>query len=49
MAAHPLKSRKQNIGELGLPVKFGGVEFREGDYLYADVDGLITAAEALEL
>ena len=49
VAAHPLKSRKQNIGELGLPVKFGGVEFREGDYLYADVDGLITAAEALEL
>lgn len=49
LAAHPLKSRKQNIGELGLSVRFAGVEFREGDYLYADADGMITATQALEL
>ncbi|WP_348673437.1 ribonuclease E activity regulator RraA [uncultured Abyssibacter sp.] len=48
MAAHPLKSRKQNVGEVGVPLRFAGIEFREGDYLYADVDGLITAGEALE-
>lgn len=49
LAAHPLKSRKQNIGELGLSVRFGGVEFREGDYLYADADGMITAPAALDM
>lgn len=49
LAAHPLKSRKQNVGELELDVRFAGVTFREGDWLYADLDGLITAEHELTL
>lgn len=49
MAPHPMKSRKQNVGEVGLTVHFAGVVFRPGDWLYADADGLITASESLSL
>ena len=49
LAPHPLKSRKQNIGEIGLDVHFAGIKFRQGDWLYADADGLITATKQLNL
>lgn len=49
LAAHPLKSRKQDIGELELDLRFAGVVFREGDWLYADLDGLVTAERELSL
>lgn len=32
-------------GERGVDLSFGGVSFRNGDYLYADSDGVIVAAE----
>ncbi len=48
MATHPRKSVKRGIGELDVPVSFGGVEFRPGDVLYADEDGLLVLAEAVE-
>jgi regulator of ribonuclease activity A len=34
-------------GEQGVPLVFGGVEFNSGDYLYADSDGVIVAAEKI--
>ena len=34
-------------GELDVPLAFGGVEFNSGDYLYADTDGVIVAAEKI--
>ena len=49
LAAHPLKSRKQDVGELELDVRFAGVIFREGDWLYADADGMVTAERELSL
>lgn len=34
-------------GQRDVPVSFGGVEFRPGDYVYADTDGVIVTAEPL--
>lgn len=47
LATHPQKTVKKNLGEAGVPVCFAGIEFRSGDWLYADADGLIVAAEPL--
>jgi len=44
---HPLKSVKKGIGEMNLPVRFAGVTFRPGEYLYADEDGVILSSTAL--
>jgi regulator of ribonuclease activity A len=44
----PLRSEKRGEGERDVPVRFAGVTFRPGDYVYADEDGVILAAGALE-
>lgn len=46
---HPLKSVKKGVGERDVPVTFGGVTLRPGDYLYADEDGVILSEAALQL
>jgi regulator of ribonuclease activity A len=43
----PLKSNRQGRGDLNIPVTFGGVTFREGEYIYADNNGIIVSAEPL--
>ena len=47
LGTHPLKSVKKGVGEKDLPVKFACVEFRPGEYLYADEDGILIAQESL--
>jgi regulator of ribonuclease activity A len=47
LAAHPLRSVKRGQGERDVVVRFAGVTFRPGQYLYADADGLIVAEQAL--
>lgn len=47
LGTHPLKSVKKGIGESGVPVRFAGVTFKAGDYLYADEDGVILTATPL--
>ncbi|WP_091430310.1 ribonuclease E activity regulator RraA [Flavobacterium degerlachei] len=39
----PAKSVKRNIGEIDIPVKFGGITFTSEDYIYADVDGILVS------
>lgn len=46
---HPLKTDKKGIGELNLPVTFGGVTFTPGEYVYADNNGVIVSSEALRM
>lgn len=41
IATHPRKSVKRGIGERDVPVHFADVDFRPGDMLYADPDGVI--------
>lgn len=41
------KSIPVTAGERDIPLMFGGVTFRPGDYLYADTDGVVVAAAPL--
>lgn len=47
LGTYPLKSVKKGIGERDVQVKFGGVSFAPGHYLYADEDGIICSASSL--
>jgi regulator of ribonuclease activity A len=43
----PLKTDKRGDGQRDLPVRFAGVQFRPGDWLYADEDGIVVARRSL--
>ncbi len=47
LATHPLKSIKRGEGQREIPVRFAGVWFRPGAWLYADGDGLIVSEQPL--
>jgi regulator of ribonuclease activity A len=47
LATNPLKSGKKGAGDRDIPVRFAGVTFTPGAFLYADEDGVIIAAEQL--
>lgn len=49
LATHPRKSNKQGIGDRDVSVRFAGVSFEPGAWLYADADGIIVAARELSL
>lgn len=41
LGTNPRKSAKDGVGEIDVPVEFGGVVFRPGAMLYADEDGIL--------
>lgn len=43
----PLKSVKKGVGERDVVVRFAGVNFGPGSYLYADEDGIVCSHAAL--
>ena len=43
----PLRTEKRGEGQRAVPVRFAGVNFRQGEWLYADEDGLVVASRAL--
>ena len=43
----PRKSRKEGTGSIGGPLQFAGATIRPGDYIYADPDGILVAADDL--
>ncbi|MCV6615023.1 MAG: putative 4-hydroxy-4-methyl-2-oxoglutarate aldolase, partial [Cellvibrionaceae bacterium] len=45
----PLKTEKRGIGDLNIPINFGGVDFIAGEYVYADCNGVVVSAEALSM
>ena len=47
LGIHPMKTDKKGVGEIDIPVSFGGVTFNPGDYLYADNNGVIVSAKPL--
>ncbi len=47
LAAIPLKTDKKNVGERDLALRFAGVEFIPGRFLYADANGIIVADREL--
>ena len=44
----PRKSFEENEAKIGVDLNFGGVIFKEGDYLYADEDGVIVSENILK-
>ncbi len=44
----PIKSVRRGEGQVDVPLNFGGVSIRPGDYLYADLNGMIVADRALD-
>lgn len=47
VAAIPLKSVRKGVGETGLDITFGGVTFVQGQYAYADNNGVIVSTKKL--
>jgi regulator of ribonuclease activity A len=39
----PLKTEKKGIGDLNVPVTFGGVTFIPGEFIYADNNGILVS------
>ncbi|UGA54616.1 ribonuclease E activity regulator RraA [Vibrio sp. VB16] len=48
LASIPVGAASQQIGEIDVPVNFGGVTFLPEDYLYADNTGIIISPEPLD-
>lgn len=49
LGVHPMKTEKKGVGELNVPVTFGGVTFHPGEFVYADNNGVLVSPEKLEL
>ena len=47
LGSNPRRAAKRGTGQLDVPVSFGGVEFRPGNWLYSDEDGLLLSSERL--
>ena len=41
---HPMKTEKKGVGEIDVPVTFGGVTFCPGETLYADANGILVTS-----
>lgn len=48
MAPCPLKTHKRDLGDVDVPVRFGGVTFAPGGWVYADDNGILFSAMPLE-
>ncbi|MDD5033463.1 MAG: ribonuclease E activity regulator RraA [Methylococcaceae bacterium] len=44
---HPLKTHKHGGGEKDILISFAGVNFRTGNYIYVDEDGIVVADDKL--
>ena len=49
LAAMPMKSVRKGIGETGVRLSFGGVVIEDGEYIYADNNGVIVSDKKLEM
>lgn len=47
LATHPQRSVRKGVGDSNLRVMIGGVAIHPGDWIYADVDGVLVARDNL--
>jgi regulator of ribonuclease activity A len=47
LGSNPWRSSKNGTGQVDVPVSFGGVEFRPGNWLYSDEDGILVSSRRL--
>ena len=43
----PLKTEKRGLGDFNAPLRFAGITFTPGSYVYADLNGMITSSRQL--
>ena len=48
LGTNPRKSTKTGAGEKNVVLRFGGVEFNPGEYVYADSDGIIVTESPVD-
>lgn len=49
LGTHPCKTEKRGLGDHNVPVRFAGVTFTPGHYVYADEDGVLVSEVALSI
>jgi regulator of ribonuclease activity A len=47
LGSSPLRPAKTGAGQLDVPVEFGGTQFRPGDWVYCDEDGIVVSDRRL--
>ena len=47
LGSNPWKSKKDGVGQVDVPVSFGGVEFVPGSWIYCDEDGVLVSPRKL--
>jgi regulator of ribonuclease activity A len=47
LGSNPRKSGKNSLGQVDVPVEFGGATFRPGNWLYSDEDGIVVSDQQL--
>ena len=48
LAAHPKKSMKNDGGEFNVTLNFANITISDGDFIYADEDGIVVSKEELK-
>lgn len=49
IAPIPIKSVRKGVGEVNIPVTFGGQTIRSGEFIYADNNGVIVSSQVLKM
>jgi regulator of ribonuclease activity A len=47
LGSNPWKSKKDGVGQVDVPLSFGGVEFLPGSWVYSDEDGILVSLRKL--
>lgn len=47
LASIPKKSNRKGVGEVGVELQFGGIIIKQGNFIYADNNGIIVSDKAL--
>ncbi|XP_010248174.1 PREDICTED: putative 4-hydroxy-4-methyl-2-oxoglutarate aldolase 2 [Nelumbo nucifera] len=49
LASHPMKANKKGIGERHVPITIAGTRISDGEWLYADTDGILISRTELSV
>lgn len=49
LASHPMKANKKGIGEKHVPITIAGTRICDGEWLYADTDGILVSISELSV
>ncbi|KAF5462733.1 putative 4-hydroxy-4-methyl-2-oxoglutarate aldolase 2 [Juglans microcarpa x Juglans regia] len=49
LASHPMKANKKGMGEKHVPISIAGTRISDGEWLYADTDGILISRTELSV